>query len=111
MSLSISELRETHIESRLCREVKKLGGIPYKFTSPQRRSVPDRLCTFPYGILWFVECKRPKGKPTKLQQKELDRSKKLGFNATYVNTYEAIDTLMLTIYNQIKLKQQNEILS
>lgn len=34
---------EKKVEEHLCKRVKELGGIAYKFTSPQRRSVPDRL--------------------------------------------------------------------
>jgi len=40
---------ERVIEAYLVQKVKELGGIAYKFTSPQRRSVPDRLCLFPTG--------------------------------------------------------------
>lgn len=35
--------RESAVEHHLCANVKARGGIAYKFTSPQRRSVPDRL--------------------------------------------------------------------
>ena len=34
---------EKKVEEHLCKRVKEAGGIAYKFTSPQRRSVPDRL--------------------------------------------------------------------
>lgn len=34
---------ECVVEKHLITKVKELGGIAYKFTSPQRRSVPDRL--------------------------------------------------------------------
>lgn len=34
---------EKVIEAHLVKRVKEQGGIAYKFTSPQRRSVPDRL--------------------------------------------------------------------
>jgi hypothetical protein len=34
---------EKDIEAHLVARVKAKGGIAYKFTSPQRRSVPDRL--------------------------------------------------------------------
>jgi hypothetical protein len=35
--------RERDVEAHLVKRVKEAGGIAYKFTSPQRRSVPDRL--------------------------------------------------------------------
>lgn len=34
---------EKDIEAHLTKKVKVAGGVAYKFTSPQRRSVPDRL--------------------------------------------------------------------
>lgn len=34
---------EKKIEEHLCKRVKEAGGVAFKFTSPQRRSVPDRL--------------------------------------------------------------------
>lgn len=56
---------EKEIEAHLVRRVKEAGGIAYKFTSPQRRSVPDRLVLMPGGRALFVECKRPGAKPTR----------------------------------------------
>jgi len=35
--------REATIEKHLVAEVKKAGGTAYKFLSPGRRAVPDRL--------------------------------------------------------------------
>ena len=66
-------MREKDIEKHLVKEVKKLDGIPYKFKSPQRRSVPDRLCVFPNGILAFVEVKATGETPTEAQSREIDR--------------------------------------
>ena len=34
--------RESLIEKHLVAEVKKAGGVAFKFVSPGRRSVPDR---------------------------------------------------------------------
>lgn len=101
MNLLASEITEKHIENRLCREVKKLNGIPYKFSSPQRRSVPDRLCVFGYGIIWFIECKRPGETPTKAQYKEMNRLIELGHKVTWVNTYKKINFIIQKIKLQI----------
>lgn len=40
-------MRESKIEAHLRREVTKAGGKVYKFTSPGRRNVPDRLVIWP----------------------------------------------------------------
>ena len=38
---------EKDIEAAFVKRVKSLGGTAEKFTSPNRRSVPDRLVTLP----------------------------------------------------------------
>jgi len=63
---------ERDIETYLCDEVESMGGHAYKFTSPGRRNVPDRLCVLP-GLVFFVECKAPGESPTKAQERELNR--------------------------------------
>ena len=70
---------ERDVEAWLVAEVKRRGGIAYKFTSPQRRSVPDRLVLMPGGGVFFVECKRPGGKPTDAQVREHEKIRGLGF--------------------------------
>ena len=66
-------MREKDIEQYLIKEVKKLGGIPYKFKSPQRRSVPDRLCIFNKRVTIFVEVKATGKTPTEAQLREMER--------------------------------------
>lgn len=56
----MSKVREDVIERHLVNEVKKAGGIAYKFTSPGRRGVPDRIVLLPNGKIIFVECKAPR---------------------------------------------------
>ncbi len=51
--------RESLIEKHLVAEVKKAGGVAFKFVSPGRRSVPDRIVLLPGGRIVFVECKSP----------------------------------------------------
>ncbi|MDI5754298.1 VRR-NUC domain-containing protein, partial [Salmonella enterica subsp. enterica serovar Montevideo] len=48
--------RENLIEKHLVAEVKKAGGVAYKFISPGHRSVPDRIVLLPGGRIVFVEC-------------------------------------------------------
>ncbi len=72
-------IREDSIEDHLVKEVKKAGGIAYKFISPGRRSVPDRLVLLPGGKVIFVECKAPSEKPTAAQLREHEKLRALGF--------------------------------
>ena len=50
-------MKESDLEKKLVSHITKLGGIAYKFSSPNRKSVPDRLCIMPNGRAFFVELK------------------------------------------------------
>lgn len=63
-------MTESDIERVLVERVGAAGGIAYKFTSPSRRSVPDRVVLMPGRAAQFVEVKAPGAKPTKAQQRE-----------------------------------------
>lgn len=52
-------MRESAVEQGVCRRVKELGGVAWKWVSPGRIGVPDRICIFPGGRIVFVELKRP----------------------------------------------------
>lgn len=79
-------VRENLIEKHLVAEVKKAGGIAYKFLSPGRRSVPDRIVLLPGGRLVFVECKAP-GKPARADQlREHERLRALGFTVVVLDS-------------------------
>lgn len=80
--------RERDIEARLCERVKANGGIAYKFTSPNRRNVPDRLVILPGVPPFFVECKAPGVLPTAAQCREHKRLLDLGVEVYLVDTYE-----------------------
>ncbi len=65
---------EKDIEKAVCAHAKNVHGcLVYKFTSPQRRSVPDRIIIFPNGILIFIEFKAPGKRPTEGQAREIER--------------------------------------
>jgi hypothetical protein len=79
-------IRESTIEKHLVAEVKKAGGIAYKFISPGRRSVPDRLVLLPDGKVIFVECKAPSEKPRPEQLREHERLRALGFTVVVLDS-------------------------
>ena len=84
---------EKDVELALVKRVKEMGGIAFKFVSPSRRSVPDRLCLFPGGRVVFVECKAPGKRPTVAQVKEHERLKALGFAVLVVDGVENVKQL------------------
>jgi len=79
-------VRESTIEAHLVKQIKSLGGVAYKFTSPQRRSVPDRLCVLPKGVSFFVECKAPGAKPTPGQEREIAQLRAKGHTVFIIDT-------------------------
>lgn len=63
---------ECIIESRVCDYGRSRGVESYKFTSPNRRSVPDRIF-FHNGKTMLIEFKRLGELPTASQQREISR--------------------------------------
>ena len=79
---------ESTVEKSLVQLVKKLGGVAYKFVSPARRGVPDRLVLLPIPerdreivqkYVMFVECKAPGKKPRPEQVREITILAKMGY--------------------------------
>lgn len=76
---------EKFIEAALVKRVKELGGTCEKFTSPGRRSVPDRIVTLPGGRIVFVEVKAPGKEPTELQDRDHERRRHMGCEVVVIN--------------------------
>lgn len=81
---------ERDIERAFVARVRALGGMADKFTSPGKRSVPDRLVTLPGGRVLFVELKAPGKKPTPGQLKDHARRRALGCDVRVIDTLEAV---------------------
>lgn len=90
-----SKVLEKHIEKYLVNRVKGCGGEAYKFTSPNRVNVPDRLVlkkdTNQGGRAVFVEVKAPGEEATSGQLREHDKLVKMGFSVYVVDTEEAVN--------------------
>ena len=68
-----AKVLEKEIEKRVCDYAKTKNVLVYKFTSPARAAVPDRLFIRPDGRMWFCEFKRGGQKPTEAQEREHHR--------------------------------------
>lgn len=64
---------EKDIEAKVCEYAKDRGMLVYKFTSPARTAVPDRMFVLPNGKIFFCEFKRGGQKPTAPQEREHHR--------------------------------------
>lgn len=71
-------MKESTIEARLVREVKKRGGLCYKFTSPGSPGVPDRIVVLPGGVTVYVELKTEIGRLANIQKWQIDELRKRG---------------------------------
>ena len=71
---------EKQIEAKVCDYAKSKGLLAYKFTSPARAAVPDRMFICPNGRVFFCEFKRQGQKPTDAQTREHTRLR--GHNVT-----------------------------
>lgn len=89
--------QERTIESYLCDQIVKIGGVTRKYTSPGFVGVADRLCFLPEGTIVLVEVKTMSGRESVPQKRERERMICLGFNATVVHSKRDVDDLIDTI--------------
>lgn len=97
-------MREKEIEKYLREEIKKLGGIAYKFTSPGNSGVPDRLVLLPWSVMAFVELKAPGGKTTAIQDRQISRIQKLDFDVYVIDSKEKVDDFVFEMTRAMKNK-------
>ena len=77
-------MKESEIEREVCAYAKRKGWLVYKFVSPGRRGVPDRIF-IKRGSVAFIEFKAPGKKPTRLQFSEMAKLRENCVNATYID--------------------------
>lgn len=94
-------MRERDVEAYLVNAVRRLRGVAYKFTSPGRRSVPDRHVRIPRETPcpacgsgsheFYVETKAPGAKLTPAQFLEHARLRELGARVYTADSKERVD--------------------
>lgn len=87
-------MRERDIEAYLVTRCRHVGVLCYKWTSPGRAGVPDRICVFPGGQVVFVELKAPGKKPTSAQLREHARLREYKQKVAVVDSIEEVDELL-----------------
>lgn len=88
---------EREIETYLRNQVKKAGGKAYKFESPGNDGVPDRIVIFPGNRIYFVELKRPGGKPRPLQVAKINELTDFGCKVGVIDTKEKVDNFVKNV--------------
>lgn len=87
---------EKDIEQYLKRQCTKFGMLCFKFNSPGKVGVPDRIIIFS-GMVFFVECKAPAGKVTPNQASVHAEMLKRGVTVSTVKTFAEVDALLSVI--------------
>ena len=92
---------EKQIELAVGTYAKEQGFLVYKFTSPQRAAVPDRLYITPRGKVFFCEFKRTGQVPTPAQAREHDRLRDQGVTVYVIDNVDAgramVDSMRLGV--------------
>ena len=84
---------ERDVERYLIKECEKRGWLCWKFVSPGRRGVPDRIVIRP-GSVAFVEVKRKGGRISPLQIRRIEELAQRGVAARVVETKGEIDEMI-----------------
>jgi len=89
-------VRESEVERHFCWAVERAGGKAYKFTSPGRKGVADRIACMPDGTTWFVELKTKGGRLSPLQALFANEVQMLNQNYACLWTKEQVDQWLVT---------------
>lgn len=84
---------ERDVERYLVKECEKRGWLCWKFVSPGRRGVPDRI-VIRHGGVAFVEVKRKGGRVSPLQVRRIEELTRRGVAARVVKTKGEIDEMI-----------------
>ena len=90
---------ERDIERHLVRRTIEHGGVAYKFVSPGRVGVADRIVLLPGGVVWFVELKTATGRVSPLQKVFAADMRRMGTNYIVLRSTEEVDQWMLDQQN------------
>ncbi len=90
--------KEADLEKKLTRWAKDNGILTYKFVSPGKRGVPDRIF-IRNGKVVFLELKAPGEYPTPLQMREIGVLQNAGVPAVWCDDFKAGKEYLLTHLN------------
>jgi hypothetical protein len=84
---------ESDIEKRLVREIRKIGGMAYKFVSPGNTGVPDRIVILP-GVITFVELKTETGRLSTNQIRQIGKLRNLGVEVKVIHGTKELEEFL-----------------
>lgn len=95
---------EKDVEEYFVKEVKKVGALVFKFTSPGTSGVPDRIVCY-FGKAYFVEVKKPGDKPRPLQKIVMNRLLKQKMDVSVIDTKLKVDQFC----ERIKFEKEQKV--
>lgn len=96
-------IREETVEKRLKRLCDERGWLCLKLDPSTKKGIPDRMIVASYGLLYFVELKRPKGGRLEPIQKHWQKDlKERGQDVCVANTRESVDALVARIEAEVE---------
>lgn len=99
--MATTKRRESQVEERITDRAKEHKGTAYKFTSPGRRSVPDRLIVCPcisHELRpLYIEAKRPGATATKAQLREHKKLRDRDATVFVADDYWIVDLIFESI--------------
>lgn len=87
-------MKESQIEARMVREVRRRGGLCFKFVSPGNPGVPDRIVITPQGRVVFVELKTEVGRLASIQKWQLEEMRHRCADVRVVKGLEQVNALL-----------------
>lgn len=84
---------ESEIEKKLVREIRKMGGMAYKFVSPGNTGVPDRIVILP-GVITFVELKTETGQLSPGQKRQIGKLQDLGMKVVVLHGMKELEEFL-----------------
>lgn len=84
---------ESEIEKKLVREIRKMGGMAYKFVSPGNTGVPDRIVILP-GVITFVELKTETGRLSPGQKRQIRKLQDLGMKVVVLHGMKELEEFL-----------------
>ena len=93
-------MRESKIEKYLAQRVKAIGGLCWKFTSPNLRGVPDRVVILPNGLLVWVELKAPGKVPEPHQVRRHKELWQRGQRVIVIDSIEGVDKAFGVVFHE-----------
>ncbi|MCJ0932565.1 VRR-NUC domain-containing protein [Virgibacillus halodenitrificans] len=94
-------MRERQLEKRLKDKIEQFGGLCFKWVSPGKRGVPDRICILPKGRTIFVEMKAPNGRLSPLQKKRIQELESLKHEVRVLYSKQKVDEFIHEIEGDV----------